>query len=245
MVNLLYTELLKLKRSKMFLLSIIGAAVAPLMVAAAMFVQMKTKEPYLVAQFSVLMSNTSIYAVLVIGVPLYGVITAYLYNREYAEDTMKNLLTIPVSRVALLMSKWIMLLGWIMLLTLSAWALAIIFGSLGQFAGLTPQFVLNSLSNYVVAGLLLFLLSTPIILITLVLKSFVPAIIVTIIITLVNVMLATSEHRGLFPWTAALDIANGTLEAKYPPEYSYISIAATFIICLGLAIGYFKKIDIH
>lgn len=126
MVNLLYTELLKLKRSKMFLLSIIGAAVAPLMVAAAMFVQMKTKEPYLVAQFSVLMSNTSIYAVLVIGVPLYGVITAYLYNREYAEDTMKNLLTIPVSRVALLMSKWIMLLGWIMLLTLSAWALAII-----------------------------------------------------------------------------------------------------------------------
>ncbi|AIQ12437.1 ABC transporter permease [Paenibacillus durus] len=245
MVNLLYSELLKLKRSKMLLLSIIGAAVAPFMVAAAMFVQMKTKQPTIIAQFHVLLYNTSIYAVLVIGVPLYGVITAYLYNREYAEDTMKNLLTIPVSRVALLISKWILLFGWIMLLTLMAWALALLFGTIGQFAGLDLSFVLNSFSNFAVAGILLFLLSTPIILITLVLKSFVPAIIVTIIITLMNVMLATSEHRGLFPWTAALDIANGTLEAKYPPEYSYIAIAATSVLGLILAIMYFKKIDIH
>ncbi|WP_139487928.1 ABC transporter permease [Brevibacillus dissolubilis] len=243
MVNLLYTEVLKLKRSKMFMLSILGSAVAPLMVAAAMFVQMQTKG--IMAQMDILLLNTSIYAVLVIAVPLYGVITAYLYNREYAEDTLKNLLTIPVPRISLLASKWLLLFGWIMLLTVVTWGMAILSGAIGQFAGFSLSLLLQSLGQYMVAGVLLFLLSTPIVFITLVLKNFVPTIIVTIMITLINVMLATNEHRGLYPWTAALGIANGTLESTYPLIVSYVIIAVTAIAGLIATVVYFKRVDIH
>ncbi|MBJ8107911.1 ABC transporter permease [Bacillus cereus group sp. N8] len=45
MVNLLYTELLKLKRSNIFLLSIIGAGVAPFLVVVASYIHIKTKQP--------------------------------------------------------------------------------------------------------------------------------------------------------------------------------------------------------
>ncbi|SDX41516.1 bacitracin transport system permease protein [Marininema mesophilum] len=241
MVNLVYTELLKLKRSKMFLLSIIGAAVAPLMVAIAMFIQ----EPTVLAKFDVLFLNTSKYAVLIIGAPLYGVITAYLYSREYTEDTLKNLLTIPVSRISLLMSKWILLFFWIMLLTLVVWGLALLMGILLQFEGLSFLMVTQSFGKFAIAGVFLFILSTPIVLITLMLKNFVPTIVVTIVITLLNVMLATSEHRGLFPWVAALDIANGTLEPTYPSEVSYLLIAATAFLGFIASIVYFKKVDVH
>ncbi|MGR5880071.1 ABC transporter permease [Bacillus pacificus] len=41
MVNLLYTELLKLKRSNMFLISIIGAGVAPFLVVVASYIHIK------------------------------------------------------------------------------------------------------------------------------------------------------------------------------------------------------------
>src|SRR5699024_5916227 len=92
--RLFYTEHIMLKRSSMFLLSIAGAVVAPLVVVVATYVN----EPS--TPFKVLFYNVNLYTVLIIGAPLYGVVTTYLFNREYVENTIKNILTIPVSRVS-------------------------------------------------------------------------------------------------------------------------------------------------
>lgn len=245
MVNLLYAELLKLKRSKMFLISISGAIVAPFLVVVSSFVHNQTENPQSPILFADLFYNVNLYTVLVIGVPLYGVVTAYLYNREYAEDTLKNLLTIPVSRTELLFVKLILLFMWIMLLSTIAWGFTLILGLLGQFDGYTVGLGLEYIVRFLAGGTLLFILSTPIILTTLILKNYVPTIIVTIVITLINVMTGNSEHRGLFPWAAAGDIANSTLQPTYPAEASYIIIGVIAIGGLIATILYFRKVDIH
>ncbi|MBP1996977.1 ABC transporter permease [Paenibacillus eucommiae] len=245
MVDLLYTELLKLKRSRMFLLSIIGAAVAPFMVVVSTYIHIKTKDPSLFVPFNELFFDANMYTVLLIGVPLYGVVTAYLFSREYMEDTLKNLLTIPVSRTSIMLSKMLLMFMWIMLLTLLAWGLTLLLGILGQFEGLSSSLVVESLQQFMVAGAFLFILSTPIILITIVLKNYVPTIVLTIVITLINVMSSNSEYKGLIPWPAAFDIAYGMLLPDYPPEYSYIVIGATSIIGFIAALVYFRKADIH
>jgi bacitracin transport system permease protein len=244
LVNLLFTELLKLKRSKMFLISIIGAAIAPFMVVVATFVQMKTKSD-LTVTFDELFYQTNLYTVLVIGVPLYGVVTAYLITREYMEDTLKNLLTIPVSRMSFLMSKYLLLFIWILLLTFVAWILTLGLGVLCQFEGLTTKLMFQSIKQFSMGGGLLFILSSPIILVTLVSKNYVPTIIFTIVITMLNVMSGNSEHRGLFPWAAAGDIANNTLLPTYPAVYSYLGIAVTAIIGFIVSVVYFKRVDIQ
>ncbi|PEJ23521.1 bacitracin ABC transporter permease, partial [Bacillus pseudomycoides] len=79
MVSLLYTELLKLKRSYMLLISIMGAAVAPFM---ASYISIKTKHPTPTIVFEQLFNEVTLYTVVMIGVPLFGVITDYLFNRE-------------------------------------------------------------------------------------------------------------------------------------------------------------------
>src|SRR5699024_11376086 len=84
LASLLFTELLKLKRSSMFLLSIAGAAVAPLVVVVATYVN----EPS--TPFKELFYNVNLYTVLIIGAPLYGVVTTYLFNREYVEKDRKS-----------------------------------------------------------------------------------------------------------------------------------------------------------
>lgn len=134
---------------------------------------------------------------------------------------------------------------WMMMLTSVAWGLTLILGMLGRFEGLSTSLVLGSLKQFSIGGGLLFILSTPIILVTLVAKNYVPTIIFTIVITLINVMTANSEHRGLFPWAAAGDIANHTLLPTYPAEYSYVSIAATSVIGFIATVIYFKKADIQ
>ncbi|WP_375377902.1 ABC transporter permease [Paenibacillus sp. MZ04-78.2] len=128
MVNLLYTELIKLKRAKMFMVSMLGAVSAPIMIFLAL---------------------------------------------------LKNLLTIPVSRVSLIVSKLILLFLWITVLTLIMWLLTLILRLIGQFEGLTSALVLQSLKQCVVGGTLLFLLCTPTMLITFLFKSYVPTIIFT------------------------------------------------------------------
>ncbi|MFD2445352.1 ABC transporter permease [Bacillus sp. CGMCC 1.16607] len=241
MVNLLFTEFLKLKRSTMLLISVIGAAVVPFMVVVASYFHKPTPP----IKFEELFFQANLYTVLVIGVALYGVVTAYLFNREYIENTLKNLLTIPVSRFNFIISKLLLLFIWIMLLTFVAWGLTFLLGILFQFDGLSRSLIFKSIKQFSIGGGLLFILSPPVILITLVMKNYVPPIIFTILITLINVMSGYSEHRGLFPWAAAGDIANNTLLPTYPPEYSYIAIAGTSVIGLIATIVYFKKVDIH
>src|SRR5699024_4056939 len=223
----------------MFLLSIAGAAVAPLVVVVATYVN----EPS--TPFKELFYNVNLYTVLIIGVPLYGVVTTYLFNRAYMENTLKNILTIPVSRIGFIVSKMLLLFIWIMMLTLIAWTLTLVLGMLTQFDGLSISLVMESLSQFSIEGMFLFILSTPIILVTLVMKNYVTTIISTVVISLINVMGGNSEHSALFPWAAAGDIANNTLPLTYPPEYSYIAITATALAGFIAMIVYFNKTDIH
>src|SRR5699024_195896 len=94
--------------------------------------------------FKELFYNVNLYTVLIIGAPLYGVVTTYLFNREYVENTIKNILTIPVSRVRFIMSKTLLLFMWIMMLTIIAWFLTLLLGMLTQSDGVAISFLVES-----------------------------------------------------------------------------------------------------
>src|SRR5699024_7906725 len=166
-------------------------------------------------------------------------------NREYVENTIKNILTIPVSRVSFIMSKTLLLFMWIMMLTMIAWFLTLFLGLLTQFDGLVISLLVESFKEFSIGGVLLFILSTPILLVTFVMKNYVPTIIFTVVISLINVMGGSSEHRALFPCAAAGDIAKHTLPSTYPPEYSYTAIIVTALTGFIALIVYFKKTDSH
>ncbi|MBG9774580.1 ABC transporter permease [Brevibacillus laterosporus] len=244
MVNLFCIELLKLKRAKMFFVSMIGAASAPIMVFIG-FLNMKMKTPDVSVQFHAAFYNTNLYTLLLIGTLLYGVITAYLFNREYVEDTLKNLLTIPVSRASFFVSKLVLLLVWILLLTIMVWGLTLILGLIGQFEGLSSTLLIQSFTQYIIGGFLLFLLSTPTMLVTFLFKNYVPTIIFTAMITMTNVALANSEYRVLFPYSAVQVIATNGFVPEYAPVYSYLSILITSIVGFIVTTIYFNKADIH
>src|SRR5699024_12234235 len=116
-------------------------------------------------------------------------------------------------------------------------------GLLTQFDGLDISLLVESFKEFSIGVVLLFILFTPIILVTLVMKNYVRTIVFTVVITLINVMGGRSEHRALSPWAAAGDIASHTLPSTYPPEYSYTAIivtALTGLIALTVSV---KKAD--
>src|SRR5699024_11978144 len=88
--------------------------------------------------------NVNLYTFLIIGDALYGVVTTYLFNRKYVENTINNILTILVSRVSFIMSKTLLLFMWIMMLTMIAWFLTLFLGLLTQFDGLDISLLVES-----------------------------------------------------------------------------------------------------
>jgi bacitracin transport system permease protein len=227
----------------MFWVSIVGSMVAPFMCFIG-YVMQKAKRPYISIEFNKVFPETNLY-VIFIGILLYGLITAYLFNREYVENTLKNLLTIPVSRINLIVSKLVLLLIWIMVLTIISWVMTLIFGLIGQFKDLNATILITSFKEYIIGGSILFLLSTPIIFVTLLFKDYVPTIAFTIAITMVNVLISNSEYGVLYPWSATIAIATNVFRPEYPPIYSYISIFTTSIVGFIAMVIYFRRVDIQ
>ncbi|UFJ43388.1 ABC transporter permease [Brevibacillus humidisoli] len=227
----------------MFFVSVIGAAAAPIMMFIG-FLHMKSEKPDTPITFEVSFYNTNLYVILLIGTLLFGVITAYVFNREYAEDTLKNLLTIPVSRISLIASKLVLVFLWILVLTLLSWGLTLVLGLVGQFEGLSTAVLLQSLKQYIIGASLFFLLATPTTFVSLWFKNYVPTIIFTAIITMVNVALVDTEYRVLFPWSAVHVIAYDSFVPEYPPHYSYLAVLAASVLGFIASVVYFNRSDI-
>ncbi|MFZ5969852.1 MAG: ABC transporter permease [Bacillota bacterium] len=247
MINLLYTEIFKLKRSKLFFVSFLGATVVPIMMFF-MFISMRARNPENILTFDQYFKQTDMFTLLLIGTLLFGLLATYIFNREYQEETLKNLLTIPVGRKSLIVSKLIIILGVILSLSLFSYVTSLLLGFLGHFEGLTIGVLLKWLKGYLFSGTLLFLLTPSVILITILFKNYIPTIGFTIVVSVIGIILINSDYSLVFPWTAPAMIAHFDLvesPAKFTIIHSWISLILTFLIPLTAAFLYFEKTDIH
>ena len=98
MFTFIEMEFLKLKRSRIFLLSLLGAVLPPLLmfIAVTAFDEGRT--------FEALFTNVNMYMSSMFAVLIFAIIISYLFGREYNEHTLKTMLTIPVSRAKFLAS---------------------------------------------------------------------------------------------------------------------------------------------
>lgn len=244
MVNLLYCEFLKLKRSKMFLISVLGAMVAPIMVFAGL-VKAKITEPDKIITYWDMLEQTNLYVLLLFGVIVYGVIAAYLFSREYTENTLKAVLTVPVSKGAFLTSKFLMLFVWMMILTAVAWVVTLILSVIGNAAEFSVDIIVESLKEYFLGAFLLYFTMSPFVFITLWLKNLVTPIIATATAVLGNVALANEDLGVLFPWTSPYLIASGDIvKYSYSTETALTIILAVFSIGIFASFIYFEKEDV-
>ena len=244
MVNLLYCEFLKLKRSKMFLISVLGAMVAPIMVFAGL-IKARITEPNKVITYWDMLEQTNLYVLLLFGVIVYGVIAAYLFSREYTENTLKAVLTVPVSKGAFLTSKFLMLFVWMMILTAVAWIVTLSLSVIGNAAEFSADLIVQSLKEYFLGAFLLYFTMSPFVFITLWLKNLVTPIIATATAVLGNVALANEDLGVLFPWTSPYLIASGDIvKYSYSTETALTIILAVFSIGIFASFIYFEKEDV-
>ena len=239
MLTFIEMEFLKLKRSKIFLLSLMGAILPPLL----MFIAVTSFEEG--QSFEALFSNVNMYMSAMFAVLIFAIIISYLFGREYNEHTLKTMLTIPISRGKFLMSKYVMFLVWIVILTVVTSISTLIFGFAAGLEGFTLKLFADSFAQLLYSNVLLFLTFSPFVFMSLFITNMVPAMVGGAALSLVNLMVYGQNWAPFVPWVCPYLIASGEI-AEYSAGIgvSYTVILATFVIGLAISYIYFTKKDV-
>ena len=239
MLTFIEMEFLKLKRSKIFLLSLLGAILPPLLmfIAVTSFDEGQT--------FEALFTNVNMYMSAMFAVLIFTIIISYLFGREYNEHTLKTMLTIPVSRTKFLISKYVMFLVWIVILTVVTSMSTVAFGFVAGLDGFSIGLAANSFAQLLYANVLLFLTFSPFVFVSLFITNMVPAMVGGAGLALVNLMVYGQNWAPFVPWVCPYLIASGEI-AQYSASItvSYGIILATFVIGLVISYIYFTKTDV-
>ena len=239
MLTFIKMEFLKLKRSKIFLLSLIGAILPPLL----MFIAVTSFDEG--QSFEMLFANVNMYMSAMFAVLIFAIIISYLFGREYNEHTLKTMLTIPVSRGKFLLSKYLMFLVWIIILTIATTLSTLLFGFTADLDGFSIKIVVDSFAELLYANVLLFLTFSPFVFVSLLITNMVPAMIGGAGLALVNLMVYGQNWAPFVPWVCPYLIASGEI-SQYTANISlsYVIILATFAIGLVISYVYFTKTDV-
>ncbi|PWB87617.1 ABC transporter permease [Methanobrevibacter thaueri] len=239
MLTFIEMEFLKLKRSNIFLLSLMGAILPPFLMFIAVFAFDEGNT------FELLFNNVNMYMSALFAVLLFAIMISYLFGREYNEHTLKTMLTIPVSRGNFLLSKYVMFLVWILILTVVTSLSTLVFGFIAGLEGFSLKLFIDSFIQLLFANVLLFLTFSPFVFLSLVITNMVPAMVGGAGLTLVNMLIYGQNWAPYVPWVCPYLIASGEI-AGYNASISlsYGIILATFAIGLIISYIYFTKTDV-
>lgn len=171
----LWVESLKIRRSRIFLATIIFFILVSSMMSLVMFVQ---KNPEVSAKLGMIGDKAALlrfgepnwqnYFRLLIeglaGVGLVGTgfVASWIFGREFSDHTIKDILALPVSRVYIVLSKFVMVVLWSLILILIYYSFGLLFGFLVDLPGFSSGMIFENSKVYCVTSFLLIFLCTPV-----------------------------------------------------------------------------------
>jgi len=248
LVDLIYCELLKLKRSKMLPISFLGALAAPAMLLVECL-QTHFEHPEKIFTLADIYDSLLLYTTILMNLLVYMIIAAYLFSREYTEKTLKNILTIPVSKSSFLTSKFCILFLWMIALAAISWAAAFLFALLYHTVFGMAEFyfhtALVNLARMLAGTILLFFVISPFTFLAEKSKGLVVPMIISAAIIMGNAALSNQDLGALYPWTSVFFLLNGSLaDTGYPFWLSISIIVLVSILGFAATYIYFQREDI-
>jgi ABC-2 type transport system permease protein len=168
-------EALKIRKSKVFFLSIVFFAFIPCMMGLLMFVQ---KYPDLAGKLGMIGTKSSMMrfgeanwqnyltllseTIAAIGLIGYGFLISWIFGREYSDRTVKDILALPVSRTEIVLSKFLAASIWSILLTFVFLLSGVFIGKIINLSGWAEAIVQQHIKTFVITCFLTLFLSAPV-----------------------------------------------------------------------------------
>jgi ABC-2 type transport system permease protein len=252
----LKAEFIKNKHSKILLISFIAFALVPIMGGVFMLVM---QNPEAMANASLL--NTKMEAMQVSadwgalfmiltqgmgvgGIMVFGFIVSWIFGREYSDNTVKDLLSLPVSKTDILNAKYIMYFVWSVALAIVNIVLGITIGFLLQLPGFDGINIFVFLQDYFITTFLTILLGTPIAFFSMWGKGYLAPLGFVALTLVFSQIIAAVGYGQYFPW-AVPALFSGSA-GEYKERLNILSYLILFIVSIFgycITIFYWKYTD--
>jgi ABC-2 type transport system permease protein len=253
----LWAEGLKIRKSKVFWLTLAFFAFIPCMMSLILVVQ---KYPDLASKLGMigtkatmmqfgeaswksffLLINQGIAAIGLVG---YGFITSWVFGREYTDNTLKDLLALPASRSNIVAAKFSIVIIWCLIVTTIFLLVAMLCGTLTQIPGWSGETISSCISVFVLVALMSILLSTPVAFFACYSKGyFLPLGIVILTLILAN-FTGVVGLGPYFPWAVpGIYSTMGSAEGLNLSAASYVILFSTSIAGLLGTLAWFRFAD--
>lgn len=194
LLSFIHCEALKVLRSSVFWIVVATFATMPIMLGFVTYINATDAgwDPYLT---DLLGTST---ALLVIG---FSFTACWVFGREYTDKTISELLVKPVSKLYVVLSKFIVIFIWDLLLAFFMFGVVSIMGILIGLNGGTWLLIVNSFLTFMAASLLTMIVSTISALLANVSKGYLAPIGLAFLIVVVSNVVAQAGLAAYFPWT--------------------------------------------
>ncbi|HET7628224.1 MAG TPA: ABC transporter permease [Bacillales bacterium] len=238
----LAAELLKIRKSKVLPATAIAFSVAPVM--GALFV-LVLRDPSLSATNPALAAKAEMtgftpdwpsflhligQAIGVGGVIVFGFVASWVFGREFADHTAKDLLVLPVSRAVIVFSKLAAILAWCLFLSLFVLAVALALGSLLQLPAWSPDNFIHALAVIAVTTILVTFLCPPVAFIASVGRGYLAPLGFVVLMIVVAQIISALGFGAHFPWAIPALYSQLTTAPSGIDAWSY---AILFMTCLA------------
>jgi ABC-2 type transport system permease protein len=211
--DVIVVEVWKLRRAKVTWMSWLVASLMPL--AGALFLWM-ARDPERAARWGLLGSKARVlqlepswsgfFGLLVQmtglgGMLLVSVIAAWIFGREYADGTAKNMLTLPVARLHHILAKLVVVLSWFGLLVTALLVEGLALATWLQLPGWSSEVVLRGVSEVYLSALVVFTLVPSVAWLAIAGRGYFAALGFTILMLVVGNVLGATGWGRWFPWS--------------------------------------------
>ncbi|AKL96124.1 hypothetical protein CACET_c26790 [Clostridium aceticum] len=222
-LSVLYCEIRKVIRSNVFWLTFLVFLIGPLMMGIGIISAASVDEINWQVYLTQLPNTLA-----ALGLIGYTFISAWVFGREFTDKTIKDLLAKPVSRERIVISKFLVILAWDVLLALFMFAVGFAVGAVSGLPGWSAAFVGDTFLRFFITSLLFIFITTPGALLANVSKGYLAPLGLVLLIVILSTVLSDMGFASYFPWTipALFQIA-GTLNMSSIIILALTGIAGT------------------
>lgn len=243
MLKFVEMEFLKLKNSKVFLLTLLGSLAPALLIYLGFAGRVDYGEPL---TYALLSSQTNLYMLGIFGIFLTTIVVSYIFSREFNEHTLKSIFPSPVSRAKYLIGKFISFIIWVLILCSVCFFASTLLCYATGISGLTVDLFLKYYGQMLFGGFLLSLVMAPLMFISMLIKNMVPAMISAAILTFGNIIVYGHEQLIYDPWMLPSIISSGEI-VQYTSNLAipYSVIAIAFVVGIILSYVFLTQKDVR
>jgi ABC-2 type transport system permease protein len=254
--QVLATEFLKLRRSKVTWLTLAALSIGPLAIALMMWI---VREPGRAAQLGLLGTKANLsgltatwpayFSMLTMmvgigGMLLLSFIVAYIFGREYTEGTAKNLLALPVGRHWFVLAKLVVAAVWWVVLVVAALAESFALGATLGLPDFSATLAVRAVHDALLAAAIAYLLVPVVAWIAMLGRGYLPPLgFALAMLALGNVFIHTGWATW-FPWSIVpLFIGSIGEPSTTIATSSLVVVALTFLAGIAATIAQLRWAD--